>query len=454
MNRFIGREKELKALRQGALSNRGILVFGPRQVGKSRLIAEAFSTDDFLLIYHECIKGSFAYNTELLARSVANATGISYASGIRDLFDLLSILESVRTGARIVVAIDEYQYLRETEGGGVIDSYMQRFIDSIKGNITLLLCGSYITVMKELLEYGNPLFSRLKTVIELSPFNYLESSLFYPSLSVRDKIAFYAVFGGYPFILERVDERVSLEENIKRLFIDPYSGVRFAIENVLLQEVGRTGMPFEVLAKIGNAKRRFNELCDAMAEDVKGTLDRIIKRLIAMKILEKVSPINRKDDKRKTFYEIKDNLIRFYFAYVYPLRTVPSRHSPDAIFDAFIRPSIETYISKRFEIQAREYFSLLGNLDIKAIGSYWHDDPDVHKNEEFDCAISRNGEYCLYEVKYLSAPMPKELYDAELEKMKASSLRALHFGFVSASGFSFPLDKDYDFITGDMMYNI
>ncbi len=456
MNKFLGRSKEVETLRDSVKNNiKGILIYGQRQVGKSTLIEEAFSNNDFILISHECVKGSFSYNMELLAQTIANTTGLGYAKNSRDLFELLAILESMKSSIPIVVALDEYQYLRETQSDGIIDSYMQRFIDSIKGNITLLLCGSYITVMKELLEYENPLFSRLKVVIPLTTFDYLESSLFYPNLSIRDKIAFYSVFGGYPFILDKLDEKLSLKDNIKKLLLTPYDSMKITIENVLLQEVGKTGMPIEVLSKIGNSKMRYKEIQDAMANDVLGTLDRILKRLISMGIIEKVCPINRKDDKKKTFYEIKDNLLRFYFTYIYGIRTLPARLNEEDVYKKLIEPSIETYISKRFEVQVREYFKRSGGLEIEDIGSYWHDDPKTKKNGEFDCAIKKNGKYGLYEAKYLKSPMTEELYLTEKNKIKnAIGINIDFFGFVSSSGFDFATANTEEFITGEMLYNL
>ena len=56
--------------------------------------------------------------------------------------------------------------------------------------------------MKEILESSSPLFGRFERVLSIKPFSYIEASRFYPSLSVRDKIAFYSVFGGYPFALK------------------------------------------------------------------------------------------------------------------------------------------------------------------------------------------------------------------------------------------------------------
>ena len=456
MKRFIGRQKEIGILRQSIRDGvKGIMVYGQRQVGKTSLIDEAFSTDEFVLVRHECVKGSYEYNVELLALSVANATGIGFAKDSRDVFNLLSIMEMSGSGKPIVVVLDEYQYLRQTQDDGVIDSYMQRFIDSITGNVTLVLCGSYVTVMQELLEYGNPLFSRLKTIVRLTTFDYLESSLFYPDLCVRDKIAFYAVFGGYPFVLENVDQTLSLEENIKNLMLNPYSSLRMTIESVLLQEIGKTGMPYEVLSKIGNSKLRYHELQSLMAGDVTGTLDRILKRLVEMGIIEKVSPINRKDDKRKTFYEIRDNLLRFHFTYIYPMRALPTRLEGDVLYDKFIAPSLNTWISKRFEVQVCEYFAHMQDASLEAVGSYWYDDPSSRKNGEFDCALKRNGRYSLYEVKYLSRPMTYQLYEEERAKMeKVEYIDVASLGFVSSSGFDFTPPSDGEFITGEMLYDL
>ncbi len=454
--KFIGREREIRTLREAALDGKkGIMVYGPRQVGKSRLIAEAFSTQSFLPIFFECIEGSYDYNIELLAATIANATGISYANELRDIFSILSFLENIHINRQIVLVIDEYQYLRETKEKNVVDSYMQRFIDSIKGGITVVLCGSFITVMKELTEYGNPLFSRFSIIMPLEPFDYLDASLFYPDIDLNDKISFYAVFGGYPFILQYINEHKSLKENICALLLSQYEANRTILENILLQEAGRTGMPVEIMARIGNSQMRFSEIENLMSLDVSGTLDRILKRLVTMGILDKKTPINRKDDRKKTFYEIHDNLVRFYFTYIYGRRTQRFLSAPESFFESQIRPSLNTYISKRFESICREYLMRTATSDILDIGTYWYDDPKTKTNGEFDCAVQyTDSSYGILEAKYLSHPMTESLRDEEMEKMrKIKGLNISRLGFISSSGFAFSTASSPEaYITGEMMY--
>ena len=458
IDRFIGREKELKILKD-SIKNRekGVCIYGPRRVGKTTLISVALSDlDSSVVIYYECVKGSYLYNLELLATEASRVLGLSYIRSLRDIFDIFEAIERESRGKHIVVVIDEYPYMRESCQSGVLDSYFQRIIDNMCSNITVIISGSYITVMKEILESDSPLFGRFDRVLNIKPFSYIEASLFYPSLAFRDKIAFYAVFGGYPFSLKMIDEDKSLFENIRDNLLTDGVMVRTTLENVLLTEAGRSGVPQELLSRIGNGRMRYSEIENMMSEDVSGTLDRSLKRLIGMDIIEKISPINRKDDKKKTFYEIKDNLLRFFFSYIVPNRNILIRTRPEEFYSLMIQPSLDTFISKRFEEIVREYFFITAGASALDIGIYWYDDRKKHKNGEFDCVLKLlDNSYKVFEVKNLSKPMSFELYKEERQKMgEIQDLKISSFGFVSPLGFSFDTSAFPDsFLTGEDIYN-
>jgi AAA+ ATPase superfamily predicted ATPase len=223
---FRGRKNELKVVRDALDGNGNILVYGPRRVGKTTLLKEVVGDFPGTCVWYECVKGSLEYNIELFAGAVATALGKSYLANIRDLFDLFQMI--AEGGKRIVVVIDEYPYLKESREGGVVDSYFQRIIDGKYPGLSLVLCGSFISMMRELLQRDNPLFGRFDLVMQVKPFDYLDASLFYGEVPVREKIAMYSVFGGSPFVLERIDPSRSVEENI---------------ENLLLQDTALSGRP-------------------------------------------------------------------------------------------------------------------------------------------------------------------------------------------------------------------
>ena len=60
IDRFIGREKELKILKN-SIKNRekGVCIYGPRRVGETTLISVALSDlDSSVVTDYECVKGS------------------------------------------------------------------------------------------------------------------------------------------------------------------------------------------------------------------------------------------------------------------------------------------------------------------------------------------------------------------------------------------------------------
>jgi len=53
-----------------------------------------------------------------------------------------------------------------------VDSFMQTIVDGLSENINIIFCGSYISIMKELLAEQNPLFGRFTAILRIEEFNY------------------------------------------------------------------------------------------------------------------------------------------------------------------------------------------------------------------------------------------------------------------------------------------
>lgn len=123
-----------------------------------------------------------------------------------------------------------------------------------------------------------------------------------------------------------------------------------------------------------------------------------------MELIKKIYPINVGEDKKKVYYEIDDNLLRFYYSYIYRRKSQLELLGPDTFYDQYIEPSIITFILHRFEDIARVYFSLLaqkGKLNgIYDIGTYYYDDSKNKSNGEFDVALEFEDKYSIYECKY------------------------------------------------------
>ena len=164
---FLGREKEIENLNSELLLQKKsvCLVYGKRRIGKSSLINEVAKTFDGAVINHLCIKSSYEGNLSLLCRSVALALNLPVSTKFATIFDLFDFLNS--QNKRILIILDEYQYFKESKKENEVDSILQNIVDRMNDKIKLILCGSYISVMKELIKETNPLFGRFTKILHI-----------------------------------------------------------------------------------------------------------------------------------------------------------------------------------------------------------------------------------------------------------------------------------------------
>ena len=451
---FLAREKELDELRRFLESkdSRAALVYGKRRVGKSSLILEAVRGMENVL-YFECLDASVERNIKALSERLR--TDLSMPSVTApDLFAFFDNLKAF--GRPFIVILDEYHNLRMNSDEGNMDSFMQSIIDSLgKSGMKIILSGSYVSLMKSLLERDNPLFGRFQAIIHLRELDYYDSSLFYPSRSVRDKVAFFSVFGGSPYALSSLSAS-TLKENIMELLLKENGILRSYLEYTLFAELRKAQAANEILDIIGNSKKRFGEISDSTGALSSANVNRQLQLLLRMDVLERTTPINAPSE-RKTFYSISDNLVRFYYAYVFHSRDTLNRIGPEMFYELYIEPSLDTFISYRTEGIARSYFERLARRGLLKgvydIGVYWYDDRKRRKNGEFDCVLKCRDGYDVYEVKNLSSPMTPDMMREEIMKIRGiEGLDVRRIGFVSISGFEEEMD-DVITISGEDLYS-
>jgi AAA+ ATPase superfamily predicted ATPase len=248
---FIARSEELSKLSDSLKKNgQASLVYGKRRVGKTRLIKEALGRQDQSVIYYECIKGTMQENIDAFTRVLNELQILTFSSSFRSFSDVFAYLNTLPRS--FVVVIDEYPYLSSLSDAEAVDSVFQTVIDQKLGNIHLVLSGSQVSVMKDLLKKGNALYGRFQLILHLRELDYRDASLFYPSKSPYEKIAFYSVFGGSPFILQELREDESLEQNIIRTVRDESIPVSLYATNILLTDYTNAVNAERILAVLGN----------------------------------------------------------------------------------------------------------------------------------------------------------------------------------------------------------
>lgn len=454
--RFIGRTKELETLRSALMDEetKAVLVIGRRRMGKTRLIKEALSGLDCTSVVYRCKEQASARSVEEISRLVTGTLGpvIAFPS-FEALFSYLGTFKQ-----KIIIAIDEYQDMRMLEGT-YVDSLLRNAMDDMPSNIRIVLSGSAIRVMKELEKNTNPLYGRFKATVEVGEMDYIDAAAFLPALPTRDKLMFYSVFGGVPWLLESIDGQLSVEENIIRLFVEAKGLARGYAGDVLEVECASIAYASEVFHAIRNGKKRFSDILSYIAvESGRTQLARTLKAMLEAGLLIKRHPINN-DSPKATFYEVSGNAMRFYLAYQDALLD-ENNVNPSTVFKSLIAPSLDTFASYRFEDVVRSYFkrlSLSGKReDILRIGSYWYDDRKTRRNGEFDVALQLvDGSYEIYECKFLKKAATRQLIEDERSKLGGIPLVGVrHFGMVSSAGFECEAFDDVILLSGDDLYRL
>lgn len=452
---FIGRQQELKAIR-GVLKKKSgsVLVYGKRKVGKTTLILQALRESSDKTVYYECLKAPIQENIEGFISALVGAQVIPVKMGFASFQDVFQYLNTL--GETLNIVIDEYPYLKQFAKGETIDSIFQDIIDHRLGNIRLVLSGSHVGMMRDLLEEKNALYGRFSVVIRLRELNYREAASFYPEKSEYDKVAFFAVFGGSPFVNEQLDANIDLKENLLQTLLNPLSSIYSYAENILVSDFAGGMNAERIFSAIGNGKKKYGEIESKLGFSNNGLLSKQLKNLLAMDMIAKVYPINRGNDNKKVTYELTDNLMRFWYTYVYYNKGALRMLGAEAFYENYIAPTLTTFVAHRFEEIARTYFSLQvkegKRKGILNIGTYYYDDPVRKRNGEFDVVLQRRDGYELYEVKYLTSLLTeKVMREEELQVKAIQGMDIVQMGFVSISGFE-TMPSEFECIDGQALY--
>ena len=450
---FIGREKELTLLHQDYIG-KAVMVYGKRRVGKTTLIQKALENCQYQTVYYECSKGAMQDNIDGLVRELVRVKILPVPLNFSTLQDVFIYLNALPQ--KIVVVIDEYPYLKKATDSATVDSIFQNIIDNRLSNIELILSGSHIGMMKDLLQERNALYGRFAVTIKLNELNYLDAARFYPDRTPYDKVAHYAVFGGSPFVNQALNPAATLRENVINTILNPVSAVYLYASQLLLSDYSVKINAERIFSVIGNGKKRYTEIEDKLDVKKTGNLSKQIKSLTELEIVSRNSPINKIGDNKKATFEINDNLLRFYFTFIYKNASALQVLGAEAFYDEYVAPTLADFISRRFEGICRDYFSLLvrsGKLKgVRNIGSYYYDDPVHRKNGEFDVALELADGYAIYEAKYYAKPMTLDEIHREVQQVaNIKELAVKQLGFIAINGFV-EQEKPYTYLDGNNIF--
>jgi AAA+ ATPase superfamily predicted ATPase len=220
---FVGRSRELQVLdRKLSRSTPSLVViYGRRRVGKSTLILRALEGRPH--VYYQATRVTDPDSQELLKQQAARALGgdpvLAGLTGWEAIFSYFQRLaETSHPGLTLV--LDEFPYL--CEANRALPLIVQKVWDEVRGARTplnLILCGSAIAFMEDLLAERNPLHGRQSAKLDVGALSYREAAEFFPRWDPEEQLRAYGVFGGMPYYLSLCDPDRTLAENVQAVIL-------------------------------------------------------------------------------------------------------------------------------------------------------------------------------------------------------------------------------------------
>lgn len=451
MKRFVDRELEMETL-QNEYERDGsalVVLYGRRRVGKTTLISEFIQ--DKKALFFLASEEAESQNRNAFQEKAAEFidSDLLRSAEIKNWDVLFKAIMDTPFESKPVIVLDEFQYLGKANPA--FPSIFQRIWEEIlkDKSVMVILCGSLISMMEsQTLAYGSPLYGRRTAQIRLKqiPFGYYHA--FFPNKSRKELIEMYAVTGGVPKYIELFSESKDIYSAIEKCVLNR-SGYLYDEPHFLLQqEVSEVGSYFSIIKAIAAGNSKLSAISSIL--EIKSTsLTKYLKTLIDLDILEREVPITEENPEKskKGLYKIKDNYLRFWFAFIYPnMSFIESGHSR-IVMNKIRNSLVKNHIAFVYEDVCRErMWDLNGEgawpFHFTRIGRYWDS-----KDEIDIVALDPEGKnLILGECKYWTEPVGVSVL-RDLEA-KADSVawerdsRKVWYVLFSASGFTDALIKE------------
>ena len=435
--RFVDREVELGVLEEVYGSGGLVIVYGRRRMGKTFMLSVFCRGRDALYFVVNYTDPSLALVD--LARQYGEQVGLTYTPyfrSFREFYDTLA-------GSRFrVVVLDEFQRLHGT--GGVTELQASWDLNPGWRGKVLVLSGSAVGMMERIgLSPEAPLYGRAARILKVEPFGYRCARVFVDRYSEEDKVRAYAVFGGTPGYLSRVDDGVDLYGNILRLVLSRGAPLREEPLISLSMELRDPSRYVRVLEAVANGCTKLGEIADYVGVKTSDVGKYVGVLVDELGLLERRYPLfERKRGKAR--YYLADNFFRFWFRFVFPRWGLLEMGAEERVLDV-VRREIDSYASLVFEDVALQHFVLLakeGDVEVTNIGRWWRGEV------EFDgIAVDKYSKTAYFiEAKWSSRPVEKRvLYRlmsrAEEYPWRRGERREVYVLY-SRSGFTFEPEED------------
>lgn len=308
------------------------IVSGRRRVGKSFLLRRLAADG----VYHQALEEERAPAIARMAGLVADRAGLPAGSVRFD--DWLGAFEALLSGsAPTLVVIDELPYLlsRSPE----LLTVLQRLYDDRRSGapLRLLLCGSGLSVMSNLLAGAQPLRGRAQLDLRLQPFDYRVSRQHWGLSDAEVALSVNAIVGGAAGYLDLMEDArpgapSELGEWLGATLLNP-SHALYREDEFLLREDPRLvdrALYQSILAAVAAGERTPSRIGARLGRD-RTAMSALLATLVDAGFLRREVDVA---NSKAVTYLVADPVLRFGRLIVNPNRALLDERRAEAVWNA------------------------------------------------------------------------------------------------------------------------
>ena len=375
--KFYDRINELQTLEKIALQSTETACFtvmvGRRRIGKTSLLLHSAKEQKMLYLFVS--RNSEAVLCSGFQKQASEVLGLQIYGTINRFTDLFEQLLLFAVNEHYTLIIDEFQEFEYVNKAifSEIQNLWDRYKDRIKLNF--IACGSIYSLMTKIFEnQKEPLFGRLTSKITLKPFtiSVLKNILkdYNPAYTAEDLLFLYSLTGGVShYIALLMNAKAVTRSKMLDFVIRPDSPFLNEGKELLVSEFGRDfSIYFSILQLIAAGKTTQSEI-DSIIEKNTGAYLANLENQYSLIIKNK--PMFSRPESRKSYWNINDNFLRFWFRFIYPNQALIEMGKFD-LLKQYISNNYEQYSGFLLEKYFRQKFAEEEN--ITAIGNFWSSD--------------------------------------------------------------------------------
>jgi len=435
---FVGRVSELAEMEQRWKRGQfefGV-VYGTRRIGKTTLLQEFIKGKN--AFYFQARKADEKDNLTAFSREFRKMRGVDEHVSYNSFPDAFDSIVDYSKKQRMILIIDEISYL--CQKSKALLSLLQFYIDGAFREAQLMIIVSF---MEELLNNRNdPLYQRATFQVHLKKMPFDEARQFVSDMSAEEQAQYLGLFGAHPYYLGMIDHGASFQENVRSLLYSKYGTLLDAPEKIMPTGVSDQNMYNSVIQAVAKGKRFSKEIAEAVGVE-NNYVAKYLSSLLQMQVLEKRESFIR--NKKTNYYIVNDNLLRFWYRFIFDQRDVIQNGFGDILFSED-QGGIEDFIARSFEDVAllwMEEQNRHGRLPVYygTIRNYNVENSRLNRSVELDGlaeGLGKNKDHLLVvECKYRKTPFNKNMLVHLQESISLFDAYAvIDYYLVSKSGFT------------------